>query len=188
MNSDSHTMPALLTYEDYFRIPEDGNRYEVIDGVLTMCPSPVLRHQRISNNVSYQLTLWAKQTTRGSVWCAPLDVLLSDQDIVQPDILYVADVRASILREKYVQGAPDLIVEILSEGSRRHDEVVKRELYEAHGVTEYWIVDPVLETIKVYRLEEERYRRFAELSRESGGELTSPLLPGFRCTLTDVFE
>ncbi len=79
-------------------------------------------------------------------------------------------------------------MEILSEGNRRHDEVVKRKLYEAYGVTEYWIVDPVLETIKVYRLEEERYRRVAELSRESGGELTSPLLAGFRCRLVDMFE
>ncbi len=188
MKRDTHTMPGPLTYEDYCQIPDDGKRYEVINGVLHMCPSPLLIHQRICLKLSVRLSTYVKEEGLGEVLFAPFDVVLSDINIVQPDILFIATDRASVLTEKNAQGAPDLVVEILSEGNRRHDEVVKRKLYEAYGVTEYWIVDPVLETIKVYRLDEGAYRRAAELRRELGGELTSMLLPGFRCTLTDVFE
>ena len=117
-----------------------------------------------------------------------MDVVLSKHNVVQPDVLFASKERASIIEEKNVQGPPDLLIEILSEGNRRHDEVRKRVLYESFGVGEYWIVDPVLETIKVYRSEENRFVRVAEWSLEAGDIIASPLLPGFECRLADVFE
>ena len=188
MNDTAHTMPAPLTYDDYCQIPDDGNRYEVIDGVLHMSPSPNVRHQLILNNLSSLLWNWTKDTKTGIVLTAPMDVVLSKHNVVQPDILFVSKERASIIEEKNVQGPPDLLIEILSEGNRRHDEVRKRVLYESFGVQEYWIVDPVLETIKVYRLVEKQFTRVAEWSLEADDVITSPLMPGFKCRLTDVFE
>ena len=188
MNNTPHTMPASLTYDDYSQIPDDGNRYEVIDGVLFMSPSPFVRHQRVLRNLSMFLSNWVEDSRAGEILFAPMDVVLSEHNIVQPDILFVSGVRSSIIEEKNIQGAPDLLIEIISEGNRRHDEVRKRDLYEAYGVKEYWVVDPVLETIKVYRLEEERFVRAAVWSLEAGDKISSPLLPGFERQVTDVFE
>ena len=181
-------MPAPLTYDDYCQIPDDGNRYEVIDGVLYMSPSPIVRHQIILRNLSFMLGAWTKKTKAGTILFAPMDVVLSKHNVVQPDILFVSNERASIIEEKNLQGAPDLLIEILSEGNRRHDEVRKRVLYESFGVLEYWIVDPVLETIKVYRLEDDRFTRVAEWSLEREDVIVSPVLPGFDYGLADVFE
>ena len=181
-------MPAPLTYDDYCLIPDDGNRYEVIDGVLHMSPSPIVRHQRISRTLTVVLSTWVEKTRSGEVLYAPIDVVLSEHNVVQPDILFVSKERASIIQEKNLQGVPDLLIEILSEGNRRHDEVKKRVLYESFGVLEYWIVDPVLETIKVYRPDNNRFTRAVEWSLEAGDVITSPVLPGFECRLADVFE
>ena len=188
MNNTAHTMPAPLTYEDYCLIPDDGNRYEVIDGVLHMSPSPIVRHQLILSNLSSILWIWAKDARAGTLLFAPMDVVLSKHNVVQPDILFVSNERRSIIEEKNLQGVPDLLIEILSEGNRRHDEVSKRVLYESFGVLEYWIVDPVLESIKVYRLEKNQFIRAADWSLEGGDTITSPLLPGFECPLADIFE
>ena len=108
--------------------------------------------------------------------------------MVQPDVLFISKERTSIITEKNVQGAPDLLVEILSEGNRRHDEVVKRKLYESFGVQEYWVVDPVLEIVKMYRLEEDAYSGAHELSAEREDVLSSPLLTGFELALTALFK
>ena len=188
MTDPAHAMPALLTYDDYCQIPDDGNRYEVIDGVLHMSPSPIVRHQRVIFKLSLVLGGWVERSKSGEVLFAPMDVVLSEHDVVQPDILFVSNERVSIVKEKNIQGAPDLLIEILSEGNRRHDEMTKRKLYESFGVPEYWIVDPVLETIKVYRMNDGAYTRAAEWSLEADDVITSPLLPGFECRLADVFE
>lgn len=108
-------------------------------------------------------------------------MVLSDLDVVEPDLLFVSSGRSSIITEKNVQGPPDLVVEILSETTRKTDEVIKRKLYEGHGVSEYWVVDPELETIKVYRMKDQGYLRAAELS-------LAPLLPGLQISLTEIFE
>ena len=188
MNTTAHMMPAPLTYDDYCLIPDDGNRYEVIEGVLHMSPSPIVRHQQVLFNLSGLFYAWGKEVNVGTVLSAPMDVVLSKHNVVQPDILYIRQERASIIEKRNVQGAPDLLIEILSEGNRHHDEVKKRALYESFGVLEYWIVDPVLETINVYRLEEAQFTRAAEWSLEAGDVIASPLLPGFECRLEEVFE
>lgn len=180
-------MPALLTYNDYCQMPDDGNQYEVIGGDLCMSPSPIVRHQQVSSNLYFLLSKWTRAEKAGQVLYAPIDVILSEHDIVHPDLLYINNARSHIIGEKNIQGAPDLVIEILSEGNRRHDEVLKRDLYESNGVQEYWIVDPVLDTIKVYRLEAGEYIRVVEWSLEKGDVTSSPLLLGFECKLGDVF-
>ena len=185
--SSPSIMPALLTYEDYCEIPEDGNRYEVIRGSLFMSPTPFIRHQQIVTSLGGLLYRFVKDVGAGIALVSPVDVVLSEENVVQPDIVFISKVRQSIVSEKNVQGAPDLVVEILSEGNRRHDEVTKRKLYERFGVQEYWIVDPELETMKIYRLENEAYNRIAELSTENSDTLRSQLLPGFECDLKEMF-
>jgi Uma2 family endonuclease len=178
-----------LTYEDYLGLPEDGKRHEIIDGEHYVSPVPVLRHQIILANLLGHLAPLVHERHLGRVLLAPLDVVLSETDVVQPDILFVSTHHLDRLTEANLQGAPDLAVEILSDSTRRTDEITKRRLYERHGVAEYWVVDPVLESIKVYRRNaQDRYERAAELTLEAADTLTTPLLAGLQIPLQAVFE
>lgn len=182
------TRDIKFTYEDYLVFPDDRRRHELIDGEHYMTPSPSIKHQQISVNLSTALKVFLKEKKVGMVYTAPSDVVLSDLDVVQPDLLFISSHRSSIITEKCIQGAPDLIVEIISENTRKTDEVIKRKLYERYGVQEYWIVDPELETVKVFRMTEEGFIRSAELSKEENDILTSPLLPDLKIPLTEIFE
>lgn len=178
-----------LTYADYVLFPDDGKRHEIIEGEHYMTPAPFLRHQRICGNIHALLREYARRTEAGQVYIAPADVVLSDEDVVQPDVFFIAAARASIINEKNVQGAPDLVVEVLSDSTRKTDMTIKRKLYEARGVREYWIVDPELETLLVYRAGEGgSHTRAAELSRESKDSVSTPLLPGFSLPLSEIFS
>jgi len=180
--------PVKFTYEDFLLFPEDGRRHELLDGDHVVSPSPVFKHQDILANLMVILRIFLKQTRSGKVVCAPMDVVFSDTDVVEPDIIYVSAARTEIITEKNIQGPPDLIVEILSASSRKTDEIIKRKLYERCGVPEYWIVDPDLETVKVYRFVEGRYARVAELSNEIADTvLTSPQFSGLSIPLNEIF-
>lgn len=183
----TQTRKVKFTYEDYLLFPSDGRRHELLHGEHFMTPAPSTRHQRISKNLLYFLEGHLRSTKAGTVFDAPTDVVLSDLDVVQPDLLFVCAARAHIITEKNVQGPPDLVVEIISETTRRTDETIKRKLYEGHGVREYWIVDPELETVDVHRLGEHGYVRAAELSLEAGHAVETPVLPGLRLQLSDIF-
>lgn len=177
-----------LTYADYELFPEDGLRHEVIDGEHFVTPAPATHHQRLLRRLSTALDVFLEGRGEGEVFFAPIDVLLSDFDIVQPDLVYFSTERLSLLTDKNAEGAPDLVVEVLSPGSRRRDERMKRNLYERAGVREYWIVDPELETVKIYRAGEGRFQAPVELAMEGGDVLNTPLLPGFGLALTRLFE
>ena len=123
----------------------------------------------------------------GYLLAAPMDVVFSDFDVVEPDLLFVSRERRAVITDKHVMGAPDLVIEIVSAATRKVDEITKRKLYERGGVSEYWIVDAELERVRVYRRAEERFIRAAELSAESKDSLTTPLLPQFEAPLADVF-
>ena len=179
--------PVKFTYEDFLLFPEDGKRRELIDGEMFVRPSPWVKHQAVLGNLFLPVSNFSKRTRRGRVFIALVDVVLSSFDVLEPDLVYISDERAAIVAEKNIQGAPDLIVEILSEWSRKTDEIVKRKLYERHGVSEYWIIDPELETVKVYRSVDGRYVRVAELAREADATLTSPQFPGLSIPLIEIF-
>ena len=176
-----------FTYEDYLLFPDDGKRHELIDGEHFVTPVPVTKHQRISGNLFLSLGTYIQKRTCGQLFAAPTDVVLSNLDVVQPDLVFLSPARASFVTEKTIQGSPDLVVEILSESSRKADEILKRKLYERHQIPEYWIIDPELETVKIYRLIEQSYSRIAELSIESRETLTSPLFPDWRLPLHVLF-
>jgi len=179
---------SQLTYEDYLQFPDDGKRHEIIEGDHYVTPAPKTKHQRISVNLSTAMSSFAKRENAGLVFTAPCDVILSDDNVVQPDLMFVSAARAAIVTEDNIQGAPDLIVEILSASSRKKDEVTKRKLYERFGVQEYWVVDPELETVKIFKLAQQKFGRAVELSKESDDVLTTELLPSFRLSVSEIFD
>lgn len=183
-----HISSTQFTYEDYLLFPDDGKRHELIDGDHYVTPAPTTKHQRVSANLLGFLFAHLQQSKRGKVFAAPTDVVLSDLDVVQPDLLFISHARSSIITPKNIQGPPDLVVEILSETTRKTDEVIKRKLYERYKVPEYWIVDPELESVKIYRLSNQGYARVAELSAEASNALNTPLLPDWELALHDLFE
>lgn len=176
-----------FTYEDYLLFPEDGKRHELIDGEHFMTPSPNTRHQEISRNLLLAIGIFLKNNPIGKLFGAPYDAVLSDLDVVQPDLLFITAARFSLITEKNIQGVPDLVIETISENTRKTDEVIKRKLYEKHGIPEYWIINPELDTVKIYRMTGRGYARTAELSREANDALTTPLLPNFELPLSEIF-
>ena len=178
-----------LTYDDFLLFPDDGKRHELIDGEHYVTPSPNLRHQAISGRLHLSIGTWLREDPRGRIYFAPLDVIFSRFDVVEPDLLYVSNERApELLSGQYVTGAPDLVIEIGSPSTRGRDETIKRRLYERSDVTEYWVVDPEIDVIRVYRRSGERFERPVELSAEAEDVLTTPLLPGLVIPLRRVFE
>jgi Uma2 family endonuclease len=176
-----------LTYEDYVKLPDDGNRYEIIDGELYANPAPVPRHQEILVNLAVPLRLYFRAHGGGKVYVSPIDVLLADDGVVEPDIIVLKSDRAAIVGEMNVKGAPNLVIEVLSDGTRRIDEGKKRKLYERSGVDEYWIVDPDAELVKIYRRVDGAFQHAAEINADDGGTLTTPLLPSFSLDVREVF-
>jgi Uma2 family endonuclease len=176
-----------FTYDDFLTFPDDGKRHEIIDGEHYVTPSPNTKHQVVSMNLTRAFILYLEHHRVGQLFAAPFDVILSDVDIVVPDLVYISHGRAGVLTEQHVRGAPDLVVEILSPSTRKADEITKRKQYERFGVAEYWVVDPELDAIKVYRRVGDRFVRAAELSVAAGDSLTTPLLPGFSVTLAEIF-
>jgi Uma2 family endonuclease len=182
------TTTTRLTYDDLLELPADGNRYEIINGELFVNPAPILFHQRIVQNIFIALELWARAHRAARVYVSPVDVMFTNESVVEPDIVVIKSEREGILaNEKNVQGAPNLCIEVLSPSTRRLDEVHKRKLYERGGVDEYWIVDPELELVKIYRRAGAIFERAAEISTETGGTLTTPLLPEFALGIAEVF-
>lgn len=176
--------PVKYTYEEYCSLPE-GARYQMIDGDIFVSPSPTRRHQTVSKRLFRALDGIVAPRKLGEVYFAPMDVILSDEDVVQPDIVYVSNARASLLAPEGIRGGPDLCVEVLSEGTQARDRKAKRVLYARHGVTEYWIVDPEANTLEVYRLQENPASPVRRLTASE--TLTTDLLPGFMLPLAELF-
>jgi Uma2 family endonuclease len=177
-----------LSYAEFRLIPETNTRHELIAGFHYVAPSNWRNHQIAAGNLLLDLGRWVNDHRAGFL-CHNLEVVLSEEDVVQPDLIFVCEERRlSLETEQGVTGAPDLIVEILSDFSLELDQDLKLSLYERSGVQEYWIVDPVLETVKVYRLNGGVYERVAELSAEAGDWLETPLLPGLAITVSEIFN
>jgi len=187
MSSTPDRIPAgriLLTYEDYVGLPNDGKRYEILDGELFVTPAPVPLHQRVSRNLERVLDRHVVDLSLGEVLYAPVDVILSATTIAQPDILFIR-VGRDIVTGRGVEAPPDLVVEILSPSSSRQDRVTKAALYAKFGVLHYWIVDPEARRIDAYELDGAAYR-LANVA--SGAEvLRSPLFPALEIALGDVW-
>jgi Uma2 family endonuclease len=166
---------TTYTYDDLQDFPEDNLRREIIGGELIVTASPVTRHQRVALRLA-RLFLDYEETHGGVAVMAPLDVYLSESDVVEPDVLFVTGANRTKIESRFIRGAPDVVVEISSPSTRRLELVRKRELYERYGVPEYWYVDLDADRIEVYRLERS-YKTPELLGR--GDTLRSEVLPGF---------
>lgn len=173
-----------FTYQDYLLLPED-RRYEVIDGDLFMTPAPTPYHQLISKRIEHMLDDFVEKNHLGLVLYAPCDVVLSETDVVQPDILFVLASRLSVVGDKFISAAPDLVVEVLSPATETRDRVAKSKLYARKGVRELWIADPAAQTIEVLVNSEEGFRRDALVGATE--TLRSVLLTGLEIPLSAVF-
>ena len=184
------TPPGVkLTYDDFVQFPDDGKRHELIGGEHYVTPSPNTRHQEIAGTIHGLIWTWLEAHPLGQLFFAPYDVVFSTVDIVEPDLLYLSNERAAaVITPLHAKGVPELVVEIVSKGTRKRDETIKRRLYERAGVSEYWIVDPDIEVVRVSRRAGDRFERPVELSREAGDVLTTPLLPGLELPLARIFR
>jgi Uma2 family endonuclease len=172
-----------MTYDAYSRLPE-GAPYQLIDGCLVHEPSPTVEHQRIASRLAFALTEHARRHDAGEIFFSPIDVRLSETETYQPDIVFVSHARRGIL-EAIINGAPDLVIEILSPSTGYYDLTHKRRVYERHGVLEYWIVDPLEHTVTVLGIASDRYVEL-DAARDEG-IARSTLLDGFTVDLASLF-
>ena len=180
----TQTAKVKYTYEDYMRTPDDV-RYELLDGELILSPSPRTAHQRTSRDIFIPLTTFIEENQLGEVFIAPFDVVLDNFNVVQPDILFVSNERAHIVTDLNIQGAPDLVIEILSPSTAQRDRTQKRDLYAQHDVKEYWQSDTDARSVQVLTLENGVYRVAGIYT--AGQTIASPLLPDFSLTIDDIF-
>lgn len=180
------SVKTTYTYGDYCLLPDD-QRYEVIEGELYLVPSPSVVHQKVSDNLLFILKKHVNETKSGYVFSAPLDVLLSDDTVVQPDIIYIAEENCRIIGEVNIGGAPDLVVEVISPATAKRDYGEKKDLYARHGVKELWIVHPVLQIIDVFINENGTFGATVHYDRRSQTVMNSMLLAGLAINLDEIF-
>jgi Uma2 family endonuclease len=175
-----------FTVEEVLLLPEEheGDRHELIDGELFVTPMPLMKHQAVSSNLVYALEQHVRHHQLGLVRTAPTGVRLASDTLVIPDACFVSGTRLEILGDWLIEGPPDLIVEILSRGTRQRDLETKREAYARFGVREYWIVDPVADSVTVLELRGEAYVPVPLLA---SGVIQSRVLPELALTLEEVF-
>lgn len=179
------TVEKRKTVADYEQLPE-GAPFQLIDGTLVKTPSPTPTHQEISIRIVFALLSFVRANDLGKVYHAPIDVVLSDDCVFQPDILFISKERTGIIGEKNIQGAPDLVIEILSFSTAYYDLRQKRAAYERAGVREYWIVDPMMQSIEIHENRSGTFSLVVELHR--GETARSVTLAGFTIELDQVFS
>ncbi|MBI3722360.1 Uma2 family endonuclease [bacterium] len=160
--SEAHDT-LVYTYEDLADTPDDNRRYEIIDGELIVTPSPFLMHQRVARNIFRIVDAHVVKNDLGEVFFAPLDVVFSKTNVVEPDVIFVSAKNSSIL-ERHVRGVPDLAVEVISKGTRKRDLETKLELYERFGVAHYWVLNPLTQELWEHVLRGKGYVRRSHLT------------------------
>lgn len=173
------------TYEDYCRLPDDGQRYELIDGEFYVTPAPTSMHQIVSLRLAYRLMQQLVDPGLAVVFAAPYDVILANTTVVEPDLCVVKTERKGMIARRGLEGPPAIVVEILSPSNRSHDQTLKRSVYARFGIPEYWIVEPDDGWVEVLGLESGSYRLVARLKRAD--TLTSQVFPQLSIPLAPVF-
>ncbi len=174
----------LFTYDDLAQLPDDGKRYELADGELIVSPAPLTYHQRVSARFGH-LLFQAEDAGWGRMFTAPTDVHFGPYQVVQPDLLFVGNERLTIIEARYIAGAPDLIIEILSPSTRDHDLGWKKTLYAREGVRFYWIADPIAKTVLPLTRGAEDYDEATPL--QAGDTLACPLFPEITVEVARLF-
>ena len=176
------------TYADYAAIPADGRRYEIVEGVLYMSPSPSPKHQLVCGNIHADLRTFVRERKLGQVFIAPLDVELSPGTVVQPDVLVVLERRREIITPTRIIGAPDLVVEVASPGTQTHDRSRKLIAYAEGGVPECWLADPDAETVELLILAAEQKEYRSQGVFRGGAVFPSVVIPDFDVPVRLFFE
>jgi len=165
-------------------LPPDS-RYEIIHNEIYAMPSPNTKHQRISRNLQFKLDSFVQQHKVGELFNAPFDVILDQDNTVQPDIIFVSTANAGIITDRAVEGVPDLLIEIISPSSFYRDSEIKKELYQKYGVKEYWIVDPANEIVEIFTLKDKKYE--LHLFDSAKGKISSLIVVGLEINLQEIF-
>jgi Uma2 family endonuclease len=173
------------TYADYAALPDDGRRYEIINGMLYMPPAPSMLHQAANRWFVFYLTTYVQLTGLGQVFSAPCDVELAPNVVVQPDVIIVLNTNLGIITPSHIVGVPDLLVEITSPGTVGYDRRTKQDAYARVGVPEYWIADPAAQTIEVLQLERDSYRSAGVFQGQA--TLPSRIVPGLPVRVAQFF-
>ncbi|MGB9663111.1 MAG: Uma2 family endonuclease [Moorellaceae bacterium] len=175
---------SRYTYKDYCLLPE-GAPYQLIGGELVMTPSPTPYHQMVSMKLELQMASFVLEKGLGIVLDAPIDVYLEESETYQPDLIFISNERLSIIEEKCIKGAPDLVVEILSPATGYYDLRTKYKVYERNGVREYWIVDPQDRSVQVFSLREGKF--VPDQAAEKQGTIASRIIAGFTVEIESIF-
>jgi Uma2 family endonuclease len=178
-----------FTYNDLQSLPtySESPLIEIIKGELYVVPSPVPNHQRISRNLEFLLVEFFKVNNLGEVFDAPIDLLLSDEDVVIPDLVVVSKTKTHIITDKNISGTPDLVIEILST-NKHHDLVKKKALYEFYHVPEYWIIDPIEQSLEVYFFKTEQDSKYTVNQKLFNNDtVVSKVFPGLKVNLNEIF-
>jgi len=178
--------PIKLTYEDYVELPDDGRRYEILDGELEVSPAPAPLHQRVSLNLLVILDAHVRPRNLGRIYHPPIDVILAPTTVVQPDLIFVSAAQEAIVTKRAVEGPPELVVEILSPWSVRRDRVAKAAIYARSGIGHYWLLDPEARIFEVYEAEGAEYRLVA--THGASGIMRTPLFPDLDLDLSLVWD
>ncbi len=172
------------TYEDYEKLPE-GSPFQLIDGELVMTPAPIPYHQQLCKKIFLELSNYIENKKSGEILFSPIDVYLSESETYQPDMIFISNERINIIGEKKIEGAPDLVIEILSETTAYYDLKHKKRIYESCGVKEYWIVDPIEKSVEVYENINSKFKLFS--SAILRGNINSKILTDFELEISKIF-
>jgi Uma2 family endonuclease len=175
-----------VTFEEFRQFPIDGKRYELVRGEVHVTPAPATRHQAVVQNLSGNLWPFVIKSRLGEVWTAPLDVRLSEDTAFEPDLIFISNARAGIIREEWIAGAPDLVVEVSSPSTAAYDRATKLLIYAEAGVPNVWFLDPQIKTAEVLKLQGKKY--FVDAILAGDQVLTSDLFPGWQLPLRDLFD
>ncbi|WP_448529711.1 Uma2 family endonuclease [Raineya sp.] len=179
------TLLKTYTYQDLLSEFPPETRCEIIANELFMPPAPNTEHQEISGELEFIFRVFCKEKRMGKVFDAPFDVILDENNVVQPDIVFIANENLKYLTKRGFEGMPDLLVEIISPSTFYRDSVEKKDLYEQFGVKEYWIVEPANKVIEIFTLQNGKYILHQFVAEQ--GKIQSKLLQGFEVDLKDIF-
>jgi Uma2 family endonuclease len=174
----------VLTYDDYCLLPNDLNRYEILDGELSVTPAPRTQHQRTSSHLHVILANHIRARHLGDIYAAPTDVILAPTTVVQPDLIYIGNDRRHIVTERAIEGAPTLLIEILSPTTHQTDRVTKAQLFARYQVPHYWLIDTD-RTLEAYELATDHYNLVA--SATNADVFTPSLFSGLFIQLDDLW-
>lgn len=178
------TIKPIFSYQHLTQLPDDGKRYELVEGELFVSPAPTPEHQEVTGNL-FVLLRQAQRAGHGKCYIAPLDVVFAEHTVTQPDLCFIRRDRLEIVGPSNIRGAPDLMVEVLSPSTRERDVGLKLRLYARFGVPFYWVVDPATRTVRPFTLRAEEYVAEPVLGR--GDALTCPLFPELTIDVAALF-